>query len=261
MIKFVNITEKEFLQKKYLFKYMPLENALRTLKDKSLWFANPSTWEDPFERRFLEAKYLNKNKKETKFRWIDRIFCTCMTQTITSEAFWNTYSRGNLGIELRIRRKVFLDELKRFDSSNLVNIYIGKVEYMKTDDIKKDLKDIPFNPPIKSPLQYNDVFTARLFLLKRTAFEYEDELRFIIVKDKVTKEKGIVLNYGCDNTELIHSIVLDPRMGDYTYDMLKDIFIEEYGFTPKEVGGKIYNRVLRSQLFMKPKQATLHLDL
>ena len=140
------------------------------------------------------------------------------------------------------------------------NIYIGKVEYMKTEDIKKDLKDIPFNPPINSPIQYNDIFVSRLFLLKRTAFEYEDELRFIIVKDKVTKGKGITLNFGCENTELIYSIVLDPRMGDYTYDMLNGIFTEEYGFTPKEVAGKMKRRVLRSQLFMKPKQAILHLD-
>ena len=33
MINFVNITEEEFLAQKYLYKHMPLENALRSLKD------------------------------------------------------------------------------------------------------------------------------------------------------------------------------------------------------------------------------------
>lgn len=56
MIRFVNITEEEFLDSKLLYKHMPLENALRTLKNKRLWFANPATWVDPFEKRFLEAK-------------------------------------------------------------------------------------------------------------------------------------------------------------------------------------------------------------
>ena len=57
MLRFVNITEADFLSSKLLYKHMPLENVLRTLKNKTLWFANPATWTDPFEKRFLEAKY------------------------------------------------------------------------------------------------------------------------------------------------------------------------------------------------------------
>ena len=78
MIQFVNITKEEFLQSKLLYKHLPLENALRTLKDKSLWFANPMTWKDPFERRFLEAKYM-LNGEEKNFTWKGKVFCTCMT--------------------------------------------------------------------------------------------------------------------------------------------------------------------------------------
>ena len=121
MIHFVNITEEEFLKTKILYKHLPLENALRTLKDKSLWFANPSTWKDPFEKRFLEAKYI-KNGKEVNFNWKGRLFCTCMTQTVSSEAFWNTYSRGNIGIELRIYKKKLLEELSRYDSKYKITL-------------------------------------------------------------------------------------------------------------------------------------------
>jgi len=63
MITFVNITEDEFLENKLLYKHMPLENALRSLNEKYLWFANPFTWKDPFEKRFLEAKYIKKGKE------------------------------------------------------------------------------------------------------------------------------------------------------------------------------------------------------
>ena len=61
-MKFVNLSQEEFLSKKLLFKYMPLEQALLTLEGKYLWFANPTTWNDPFEKRFIEANSLVSTK-------------------------------------------------------------------------------------------------------------------------------------------------------------------------------------------------------
>ena len=126
MLRFVNITEAEFLSSKLLYKHMPLENALRTLNNKALWFANPATWPDPFERRFLEATYV-KGGKETTFNWIERVFCTCMTQTSSSEAFWNAYSKGEIVIEFRIIREKLLEDLKR--NATKYDIFIGKAGY------------------------------------------------------------------------------------------------------------------------------------
>ena len=258
MIKFVNITEGEFLQSKLLYKHLPLENALRTLKDKSLWFANPITWKDPFEKRFLEAKYM-LNGIEKDFTWKGRVFCTCMTQTITSEAFWNVYSRDSIGIELRVYREKLLEELSRYDG--VYKIFIGKVEYLKTDDIRKDLRKIPFTPPLGPHANLNtDSFAARLFLLKRVAYKYEDEIRIIIVKKNATKENGISVKYECENNELFQRIVIDPNVGDYTADMLKSLFVNEYDFSPINRKRKLFNRVLRSQLYAKQKQETLMLD-
>ena len=258
MINFVNITKEEFLKTKILYKHLPLENALRTLEDKTLWFANPTTWKDPFEKRFLEAKYTRKGK-EVNFNWKGKVFCSCMTQTITSEAFWNTYSQGNIGVELRIYKEKLLEELSRHAST--YKIFIGKAEYLKTDDIRKGLRNIPFNPPIAPDANFNsDAIAARLFLLKRIAFKYEDEIRVIVVKEKATKEKGIGIDYLCDNTDLIQCVVLDPNLGDYTFKMLKDLFVNKYGFTRTVKNGRTYNRVLRSQLYAQQEQAILKID-
>lgn len=257
MISFINITREDFLKQKLLYKHMPLENALRTLKNKSMWFANPTTWSDPFEKRFLEAKY-TKGGREKSFNWKDRVFCTCMTQTQSSEAYWNAYSRDEIVIELRIVREILLEELEK--QSTKYDIFIGRVEYMKTADIKKvELKDIPFVPPLKVALNSPE-FAARLFLLKRKAFQYEDEVRIILLKKNKTQEKGIEMEYTCDNTVLIRSIVLDPRLGDNTAEVLSKCFTEDYGFKPYNSGKNTIKRVLRSQLFASPAQATLHLD-
>ena len=257
MLRFVNIKEADFLASKLLYKHIPLENALRTLKSKSLWFSNPATWTDPFEKRFLEAKY-TKGGKEKPFTWPGRVFCTCMTQTQSSEAYWNAYSRGEIVIELRIVREKLLEELMK--QSTKFDIFIGKVEYMKTADIKKvELKDIPFDPPLKVAWNTPE-FAARLFLLKRTAFQYEDEIRIILLKKNKTQEAGIALKFTCDNTDLIRSIVLDPRLGDNTAEILSECFTEDYGFKPYNSGKTTVKRVLRSQLYTSLAQATLHLD-
>lgn len=237
---------------------MPLENALSFLNEKYLWFANPSTWKDPFEKRFLDAKYLKKGK-EVSFNWKGRVFCTCLTQTQTSEAYWNVYNQGSIGVEFRIYREQLLKELSKYDKT--YQIYIGRAEYLRTSDIKKDLKDIPFNPAIAPDVKINsDKFASRLFMLKRIAFMYEDEIRIVIVKKKSTQENGIKVNYSCDNVSLIHQIILDPNLGENTSSLLKKAFVREYGFTP--FVGKVHNnpRVLQSQLYAKQSPAELHID-
>ena len=244
-IQFVNITKKEFFKTKLLHKYMPLEYALRTLNEKKLWFANPTTWRDPFEKRFIEAQYKSKEGKISAFKWKDRVFCICMTQTATSEACWNIYSYQQIGIEFRIIKRQLYKELQKIQ--NQYDIYIGKVEYMKTADIKKEpIRSIPFGEPI--PKVNTQEWKARLLLLKRIAYKYENEIRIMLVKKNRTKEQGINLKYQCENTDLIEKIVLDPSISDNTTALLKKVFEEEYNFKPNKSKGH-QRRVLKSQLY------------
>lgn len=252
-VQFINITPKDFFSSKLLHKYMPLEYALKTLNNKQLWFANPINWKDPFEKRFIEAKFTN-NGKITDFQWKNRVFCICMTQTATSEAYWNTYSNSQIGIEFRINKDILFNELKNIKKQ--YDIFIGKVEYMKTSDIKKEpLSNIPFSKPI--PTFNTSEWKARLLLLKRIAYKYEDEIRIILVKKNKTQETGINLNYNCKNTELIHSIIMDPKLQDNTADMLKDIFENKYDFKPTKTKGGIQRRVMKSQLYAEQNVQTL----
>lgn len=252
-LQFVNISREEFFETKLLYKYMPLEYALTTLNNKTLWFANPAIWSDPFEKRFLEATY-NRGGRNTVFPWKDRTFCICMTQTMTSEAHWNTYSKDAIGISFRINKEELVNQLE-----NLIdwNVYIGKVEYMKTADIKKNLSQIPFKTPM--PKYRSREFFVRLLLLKRVAFEYENEIRVIIVKKNKTQEKGISVPFNCNNTDLIHSIMLDPRLGDEVTKMLKEVFVQKYSFTPFVINDRPKYRVLKSQLYADLKPPKLDL--
>jgi len=245
-IKYINITKEEFLSKKLLFKYMPLEFALGTIKEKYLWLCNPIIWKDPFEKRFIEAKY-KVNNKEEDFPLKGKLFCSCMTQTPTSEAHWNNYSKGQIGISFKINReklvKVLETHTKQYD------VYIGKVKYIKTNDLKKKISEIPGIGTIQPLTLSNHELLIKLLLLKRIAFKYEDEIRIIIVKKHKTKENGIKLDYTIKPYDLIDTITIDPNVGQNIEAMLKDLFKKQYGF----------EKVFKSQLYSMPKDIKIEL--
>ena len=163
-ITFLNFTQAElnnFLaDKRPLHKHMSLESALNSLNNQILWFANPTTWKDPFESRFVMAKYI-KNGKEITYPWYNRIFCTCLTQTAASEAYWTPYSQQQIGVEFKINRQVLIKQLEEYSTN--YEIFIGRVEYMMTKEIKGALSSIPFSPPIT----FLSIFHKRKLLHRR----------------------------------------------------------------------------------------------
>lgn len=250
---FINLTREKFLSTKLIYRYMPMEYALQTLNNQELWFAKPSTWKDPFEKRFIEAMYKVQNQI-IDFPLKDKVFCMCLTQTAASEAYWNIYSRQQYGIKFSLNKEVLLKQLEDFasDPDCDYNVYIGGVEYMATADIKKHLSKIPFNSP-EPPIILNDRMCVRLLLLKRNAYKYEDEVRIILVRKKALNTNGFNWKYRCLNTDIIHTITLDPSTPPATESLYKEIFINKYKFHPVDTTKGIRHRVHKSQLYTQQK--------
>lgn len=253
-VKFFNMERVDFLSKNYLYKYMPLERALDMLTNKMLWFANPTIWKDPFEKRFIENMY-DVGGVQKPYPWKDRVYCMCATQTSTSEAYWYAYSASEIGVSIKFNRKKMLEELDRLAAAGN-RIYIGKVEYQKTKTIKGRLSSNSFLNPSGNLITSlgKEELKVRLLLLKRIAYQYENEVRFFIVRDKTAKQKGTLLKYTLPNTDLIESISLDPRIGPHTIELLRREFEEKYGFVSAS-GTK--RRVLRSLLYAESKPTTI----
>ena len=235
-VHFVNMTEDDFLKKgrsgvvPSLYKYMPLEYGLKTLDDGQLWFANPVLWTDPFESRFVRAVYPNNQS----FPWKNRVFCTCFTTSISSEAHWLIHAGKEMGVKLSLEREKFLMLLRTFP--NNWEIYIGKAEYMKTSNIEcLSIKDIPFREPIPSTDDINNL-CARLLLLKRNAFRYENEIRVIIVQGETTENirEGIFiplhseLNSPIAITDIVKSISFSPLMEEKTRLVVRKYLKEKF---------------------------------
>lgn len=255
-VKFFNLTRAEFLSRKSLFKYMPLERVLEMFTNKTIWFANPTIWKDPFEKRFIQNTY-NIGGVLKPYPWKDRVYCMCATQTATSEAYWNAYSAGEIGVSIKFNRQNLLNELDRLAAAGN-RIYIGKVQYQQTQDIKAALSGNTFLNPTGAPITSlgKEELKVRLLLLKRLAYQYENELRFFVVRDKAAKQAGTLLKYNIENTDLVDSISLDPRIGTMTFELLRKEFENHYGFTPIT---KTQRRVQRSLLYAEDRPTNIKL--
>ena len=114
-------------------------------------------------------------------------------------------------------------------------MYFDKVEYMQARNITKPLLKIPFSTPLTAGVKVTSMeFKERLLLLKRKAFEYEDEYRAIIVKPKAAKTKGIWVDIP-NLHSLIKKIMIGPSVGDDTFTVLQDLFVNTYGFSLSDI--------------------------
>ncbi|MBO7585589.1 MAG: DUF2971 domain-containing protein [Bacteroidales bacterium] len=246
-----------------LYKYMPLENTLNTLKNKTIWLADPKTWEDPFEKRFLNAKYKNSKGVEMVFPYSGKTFATCLTRNPSSEAQWNVYSRNEIGIKFKISTKVLLEQLNKFSQNHpKYKVYFGKVEYHKREEIEQtQLSKLTFEAErkgvkINKSLQNKD-FCARLFLLKRRDFEYEDEVRIIVFKDIKNTAAGISFDYTCSNSMIFPQLTISPRVKNNVENMLKEYLIQ-FGMNPLvDSLGRKQHRVVKSHLFDDENEVTI----
>ena len=203
---------------KRFYRYYSLKNAELSLSNYSFWFSNPTKWEDPFEKLFIDAKYV-RNGKYLDFPLKDKLYCLCITNEDNSLASWKAYSDNQIAIRFEINSKEFINLL---DSQHKYDIYIGKVQYKATKKINgkngplgyelRDLFDI--NIPIENKL--------RLLLLKRYAFRYENEYRVIIVsKSKGCNLDGINISF---SKNIVQNLIPEIKIGPSTdFNMVQEL--------------------------------------
>ena len=189
---------------------MPVDRFKRSVKDGVFVFVSPVLWQDPFERLYFNVDCSAHGYKT------DDIACLCVSEksSTNEDASWKVYA-DNVGkvVRLSIDRTLFLDMMDDFAEKNEYEVYIGKAQYGYE---KREIMNL-YKPG--SP-EHNLFFPAKMELkhylsvmtLKRSAFEYENEFRVFLVKDKILYEGQGLVKVPCDYklSELIKDIVLSP---------------------------------------------------
>ncbi len=205
-------------ESEFLYKTMSLESFLKAAKT-GLWFAKPSIWQDPFEKRFYVAEQFIIEGKKKRNPLKDKFFCCCMTSIAQSEAHWNIYSRDQIGIQLKISRRKLLSFLESRPAK--YHFFIGKAEYLRQRDIEGDLMANPF---LKTNFNIDDDNDwIKLLLLKRKPFEYEQEVRFIVTNREKDDDKDGISIYGKKPSFIstIDSIKISPKCPEKNGILLK----------------------------------------
>lgn len=213
-----------------LFKYMDLETAIICLKNKSIRFVQPSEWPDKYERHFYNADYSNVTND---IRVTPRIWACCFTTNKMSEASWNTYRYGKNGlgnkcVKFQLSRTKFRAMLRK-DKRFLYTVE-GLMNYSLSD---YDIQHIH----LKSSQYYNQIFMPpftidkylSLLLIKRSAFNYENEFRFMVASRTLTPDTPQIF-VKVDWSSLIEKVEIDKDATDIEIEILKK-YLEVAGVT------------------------------
>lgn len=185
----------------FYYKYMDLETALLCLESNTIRFVEPSMWQDNYESRFYNANYDNVLEGKKEIEECPLIYANCVTRKKNNEAAWKIYTYGKTGlgarcVEFMLNRTKLREELIK--NSKDCTILEGNVTYIWEGDIDTlHQKFILSNKKRVANLWYNFFFEdfsqtkyLNLLLLKRDAFEHEQESRIMIIPNTPPTKKG-----------------------------------------------------------------------
>ncbi len=163
-----------------VYRYMQYRWAKELILSKKVAFKNPQKWEDPFERRFVCGDY-----KAVGFA-PKQMACLCVTTEHgeNEAAFWRSFdpNANRDMVQLTLDFGVLLKALDDFAREHNAIVYVEACDYSYTSD---ELKSSGENLFLKNVQEFDDNSFIKLMGLKRRAFKYEKELRFIIYGDNL----------------------------------------------------------------------------
>lgn len=239
--------------KSTVFKYMPLDRFVNSVKSNQLVFVSPESWYDPFEQLYYGIDCSSRGYMT------EDIACMCVSEksSTNEDASWRVYSESNdKAVRISIERKALLELLEEYASKNGFEVYIGKVNYSFQ---KRDIKSLHIisnpNHSVYFPNKMARKHYLSLMLLKRKAFSYENEVRIFLVKDKISFSNNL-LKIDCDYRarELVSNVMLSPYppvrpKGDMAYKVREKMNNIESEQIKKELNDLLGCRIQQSLLY------------
>ncbi|HTN62581.1 MAG TPA: DUF2971 domain-containing protein [Devosia sp.] len=193
----------------YLYRITKFSTLVDMFESEALYFASPSSWEDPYER-------VLKHKKS------DLFFAQCWSKKSVSDAMWRIYSTDRYGIRIRTSREKLIAALKTNKKENDVGFLVKDVNYLTLKDLNSNLADIA----TKLRKNYLPSRAAGALLLKRDAFDHEAEVRAIL-NAPVGHAGGDHLRVRIDAHDFVDNIYFDPRV-DPTFEKVCSYYLANH---------------------------------
>ena len=209
----------------YLYRIISFQHLVDLFETNKLFFARPSSWEDPYEKRLMHPK-------------INEVFGQCWSRRGVSDAMWKIYSPNHFGVRIKVGRSKLLEQLNSAKKESFQYRKIGKVKYCSAVVIDREYAGIvaglESTPPVGRALDS--------LMFKRNAYSYEAETRVLISSNKVgLEEKGIFLPVSPH--DLIESILADPRMPEAVFASFKFYLKEKLKYEGLVSRSRIYDAI------------------
>lgn len=206
------MSNRSIQEKGYIYRFVEFHRAAEIFEKRSLFFARPSLWHDPYEVRIKHPR-------------AEALFAQCWCQTAMTEAMWRIYSPHGTGVRMRTTKAKLAAAMRAWTKANKYGYLEGGVAYKEPGDIARFYKDIG----AELRAGYSVKRAAEALFVKRESFSHENEWRSIIYcKDGPADTKG--LEVPIDPHALINGIVLDPRAPMQLVDALALYFKEKLGY-------------------------------
>ena len=227
----------------YMYKYMDIETAIKCLKGRNIMFVEPILWPDKYESRFYTANY---SKIVKDFNNITpKLYACCFTFSRASEAAWKTYSYEKTGlasrcVQFRINKRLFREALNRFAKENQCKIYEGPIDYSLTDfqinNVHLPSSGMLYDQVFKVNFKLNNYLS--LLLIKRQAFNYENEYRYFIVPNNGVADENIfpIIPW----SDIIVEVKVDKECSDIEIEILSK-YLQESGVKLKPTRFDLYS--------------------
>lgn len=214
----------DIIQLKCIYRYMPLNSAIKSLENNTIHFGSPMFWKDPFESHFYHPELILPD--EINFE--TALSALCVTSNPHCEAAWRMYTDDpveNPCVCFKIYIGQFRHYIDKFAYTHKLNVYEGKVSYELPE---KRLKSIG-----KPKNHLTDIFFhnfdfekyINLMLLKRPDFKYEEEIRFLISGVESGKEDLFI---PIPWSQCLYSIILPPNATTNQINKIKRALEENY---------------------------------
>lgn len=209
------MSEKREVQN--LYRIMDFTRVVQIFEKGELYFAKPSSWEDPYEQRIKHAKD-------------HAIFSQCWAENPVSDAMWRIYSQHGTGVRISTTVNKLTEVMKEACKVHGYKRRLLPVEYKPQKYIDEQARKIASELGV----EFNISRATDIIYLKRDAFSHETEWRatfFTPNESREVKKSGISIKV--DPHKLIHRILLDPRAPDELVKAFKFYFREKLGFKGK----------------------------
>jgi len=229
-----------------IYRVFSLEKFLTSLNSNQLFLFKAKHLEDSYEA-FLLKQLIWKEDGSENYPFpelsLENFFIQSWTFLEESYLLWNAYAPNKDGIIVKSTIGKMIELFLKNDVS-WGKFFLGKIEYWSQIEIIKYFEDKKIVNKLVSGNGFEVLIKS--LLIKRKAFEQEDEVRLIYVsshnhgKDQKISQHGFTFESRHLFNELASEIILDPRIESIRYASISDL-IKKIGYTGKISKSTLYD--------------------